>query len=204
MTVSAPGGPWMTRVVLVRRAGEEIELRAPAVGWWRAAPPVGTVVGPGDALGEMLVLGTRTALVLPDDAHAGRIVARVGTGARTAVAYGEVLCRLGALALDGGGAIRDGGAGPDATDVPEGFFGVRAATAGVFYARPGPDRPPFVEAGSALRLGDPLGLVEVMKTFNPIAYGGDGAPETAVVEDVRVRDGDEIHAGQVLFVVRGS
>ena len=47
-----------------------------------------------------------------------------------------------------------------------------------------------------------LPLLEVMKTFNQIGYGGAGFPEDAEVVEVRVADRDEVRAGQVLVVVR--
>ena len=62
--------------------------------------------------------------------------------------------------------------------------------------------PPFVEIGSRVRQGQPVGLVEVMKTFNQIVYGGPGLPAEAEVIEVRSEDGAEIAAGQPLIIVR--
>ena len=59
-----------------------------------------------------------------------------------------------------------------------------------------------VEVGSRVQAGDPLGLVEVMKTFNQILYGGPGFPEDAEVVEVRAGDAEEVRAGQILMVVR--
>ena len=50
--------------------------------------------------------------------------------------------------------------------------------------------------------GQVVGLVEVMKTFNQIQYGGAGLPEEAEVLEIRADEGAEIRAGQVLVVVR--
>jgi biotin carboxyl carrier protein len=52
--------------------------------------------------------------------------------------------------------------------------------------------------------GQPLGLIEVMKTFHPIVYGGRGLPERAELVEFRVADGAEVSAGQTLVVVRKS
>ncbi|ANM32047.1 hypothetical protein ABI59_03000 [Acidobacteria bacterium Mor1] len=80
---------------------------------------------------------------------------------------------------------------------------MRAPTDGVFYRRPSPDAPAFVEAGQRVRGGQPVGLVEVMKTFNQVRYGGDDLPDEAEVVEIRADDGQEVQAGQVLIVVKG-
>ncbi len=41
-----------------------------------------------------------------------------------------------------------------------------------------------------------------MKTFNQILYEGPGFPDQAEVIEIRVRDAEEVRAGQVLIVVR--
>jgi acetyl-CoA carboxylase biotin carboxyl carrier protein len=81
-------------------------------------------------------------------------------------------------------------------------FDVVSPVDGVFYRGPGPQATPFVEVGSRLRVGQPIGLVEVMKTFNQVLYGAIGLPEEAVVLEVRCGDGEEVRAGQTLLVVR--
>ena len=67
---------------------------------------------------------------------------------------------------------------------------------------PTPGARPFVEPGTALRAGQVVGLVEVMKTFNQILYGGAGFPERAEVVEVRCGDAQEVRAGQILMVIR--
>jgi biotin carboxyl carrier protein len=73
---------------------------------------------------------------------------------------------------------------------------------GVFYNRPSPEAAPFVQAGSAVSAGNVLGLVEVMKSFNQIIYGGPGLPERGEVAQVLVSDNAEVVFGQVLFRIR--
>jgi biotin carboxyl carrier protein len=41
-----------------------------------------------------------------------------------------------------------------------------------------------------------------MKTFPPILYGGASLPESAEVVEVLAADGEEVRAGQGLFVLR--
>ena len=73
---------------------------------------------------------------------------------------------------------------------------VVAITGGTFYARASPEEPPFVAEGDHLQQGDTLGLLEVMKMFNPIK-----APFTGTVTRVRVKaEGSElVQKGQLLF-----
>lgn len=39
---------------------------------------------------------------------------------------------------------------------------------GTFYRRPAPDQPPYKAEGDKISVGDVIGLVEVMKTFNEV------------------------------------
>jgi biotin carboxyl carrier protein len=186
-----------------RPEGAERPVRAPAVGRWWDPPRPGTVVGPGSAVGRLHCLNRRWLLVMPDGA-AG-VVDRADAQAVTAVGFGDVLFRLRAMGdvpSGPGGAVALPGTGDAGQDLPPGTHAVRAPTDGVFYRKPAPDAPPFVEPGSRVSLGQPVGLVEVMKTFNQIVYGGPGLPEEGEVVEIRCEDGSEVSAGEVLVVVR--
>ena len=39
---------------------------------------------------------------------------------------------------------------------------------GTFYRRPSPDKPPFKNEGDKVAVGDVIGLIEVMKSFNEV------------------------------------
>ena len=39
---------------------------------------------------------------------------------------------------------------------------------GTFYRRPAPDQPPYKAEGDKISIGEVIGLVEVMKTFNEV------------------------------------
>jgi biotin carboxyl carrier protein len=190
-------------LVQVRREAEGWELLSPAVGLWSAHPHPGAVIGPGSSLGRLDALNRRFRLLLPDGA-AGRIE-ELPRNRVVALEFGERLGRLIPLGegeqqalqqehVDGGDAVAND-LGPDCRAVV-------APTDGVFYRRPSPGEPAFVEPGGRLTTGQPVGLVEVMKTFNQILYGGPGLPEEVVVLEVRCEDGEEVQAGQVLIVVR--
>jgi biotin carboxyl carrier protein len=75
---------------------------------------------------------------------------------------------------------------------------VLAWTGGTFYARPSPGAPPYVSEGRHLEAGDTVGLLEVMKMFNPLRVDF-----ACTVTQVRIPpDGGCVVAkGQVLFDV---
>jgi len=179
---------------------ERIAVTAPAVGVWSEGPAPGTVVGPAGRVGRLRRLNRFHALVLPE-AVAG--VVEDGHPDRSrGVAFQEVLFRLRPLADAPTAGPATTAAGHGVPDLPAGAHAILAPTDGVFYGRPSPDAAPFVEPGSRVRRGEPVGLVEVMKTFSQIVYGGAGLPEEAEVLEVRVTDGNEIAAGQALIIVR--
>ena len=64
---------------------------------------------------------------------------------------------------------------------------------GTFYRRPGPDQPVFKEVGDTVAAGDTVGLVEVMKTFTPVA-----ADVAGKVAAFHVENDDAVMAGQPL------
>lgn len=71
---------------------------------------------------------------------------------------------------------------------------VQAPLPGTFYHRSAPDQPPFKTPGDAIAVGDTLGLIEVMKTFTPVA-----AEEAGRFVRFLVDDGDAVMAGQPLY-----
>lgn len=81
--------------------------------------------------------------------------------------------------------------------VPDGCVAVPASMVGVFYRRPEPGAPPFVEVGTAVSAGETLALIEVMKLFNAVTSPADG-----VVESIAADDGQLVEYGQPLFVLR--
>jgi acetyl-CoA carboxylase biotin carboxyl carrier protein len=54
---------------------------------------------------------------------------------------------------------------------------------GLFYRRPAPEAPPFKQEGDAVRIGDVIGLVEVMKQFTEIQADADGKVVRFLVDD---------------------
>lgn len=193
-------------VVLEIRAvdGNRRAARSPGPGWWSGSPQPGAMLGPGTTVGWLEVRNRRYRLVMPESAM-GRLVGGLPAARRVAVEFGQPLFEFVEVAA---GESDPAAADPAASrlgldpSLPGGCRAVVAPTAGVFYRRPSPGAPPFVAAGDRISSGQTIGLVEVMKTFNQIAYGGPGLPETADVVEVRAGDAEEVQAGQVLVVVR--
>jgi len=179
-------------LVVPMRAGEGgVELLAPMPGLWRGAPKPGAVVQAGDGLGALEVLGVLHELRVPEGAG-GMIAGDAPLPGERAVAYGEVLVRLVELAAVEGTATTRA-ATANVQDGDRLLF--RSPLSGRFYARPSPDKPNFVAPGDELTVGQTVALLEVMKTFNRLAYGGAGLPERARVKAVLVRDEDDVQTG---------
>lgn len=195
--------------VLLVRVDREPEgdgrvVRSPGVGWWSGHPHPGALVGPGSAIGTLVHLNRRFALLLPEGAS-GMVGGAIPRDRSIPVEYGEPLFRLAPVGTAAPEAVDADAARlghPSAAGLPPGTWAVVSPTDGTFYRRPTPDSPPFVERGDRVRAGQPVGLVEVMKTFNQVRYGGPGFPDEAEVIEVRGGDREEIRAGQVLLVVR--
>lgn len=71
---------------------------------------------------------------------------------------------------------------------------VLAPLPGVFYRRPSPDEPPFVEEGGSIAAGDTIGLIEVMKSFFPVEAEAKGTVTRFMVADGVAVDADDLIA----------
>lgn len=174
-------------------AGGGWELLSPDVGLYAAPPARGRRLAPGDAAGVLLKLERPFALIVPAGVS-GFVASDPPERRHLPVGYGALLMRLEAdsaapeIAPPAGAAAGTAGA-----------LLVRSPQAGRFWLRPAPDAAPFVEAGAALHEGRTLGLLEVMKTFNPVKYAaGGGLPARARLARFLVADGDDVAEGQPL------
>jgi acetyl-CoA carboxylase biotin carboxyl carrier protein len=122
---------------------------------------------------------------------------------------------IGELVLEEGGARlslrRDGGrsgeAAPSALSGQESSGPEKTAKSAleeilsplvaVFYAAPGPDSPPFVEAGSRVKVGESLCVLEAMKMMNRLE-----AEFPCEIVEVLASGGEMVEYGQPLFRVR--
>ena len=64
---------------------------------------------------------------------------------------------------------------------------------GTFYRRPSPDQPMFKNVGDAVAVGDVIGLIEVMKSFNEVH-----ADQAGILTAFAADDEEPVMAGQPL------
>ena len=83
--------------------------------------------------------------------------------------------------------------------IPEGLVAIRASVTSVFYRKPSPQEPPFVEVGSEVKEDTVLCLLEVMKCYNSVCAGVRGR-----VEKILAESGQLVEYGTVLFLIRPS
>ena len=81
-------------------------------------------------------------------------------------------------------------------EVPEGWVAVTAPSVGVFYRRPSPDQPPFVQVGSEVAANDPVCLIEVMKMFTGVV-----APCKGRIAEILIEDASMVEYGQPLMYI---
>jgi biotin carboxyl carrier protein len=68
---------------------------------------------------------------------------------------------------------------------------VRAPMSGVFYRRPGPEQPPYVEVGARVKKKQVLALLETMKVFQKVKCPVDGTVIAIVPEsETPLKDDD--------------
>lgn len=73
---------------------------------------------------------------------------------------------------------------------------VVAGLIGTFYRASSPDVPPFAIEGENIEDGQTLGLIEAMKTFNPVEADCKGRLKTILVADAT-----PVSAGMPLFII---
>jgi acetyl-CoA carboxylase biotin carboxyl carrier protein len=193
----------ITRRIIVALAadvdGGRVELRAPGVGLYRGGPAVGALVAPGSALGELETLGTLVEIVAPEDATG--IVVELGAHAalaRRPVGHGD---RLVLLEPNVGGEAASRASAPSAASSSDGGLVMPSPSSGRYYARPSPGEPPFVSVGDIVTEGTTVALLEVMKTFNRIAYGGRGLPPRARVVRIVPTDEADLDTGDPILEI---
>ena len=81
--------------------------------------------------------------------------------------------------------------------IEEGLVPIQASVVSVFYRRPSPDEPPFVEVGSEVEEDTVVCLLEVMKCFRSVAAGVRGRVEKICVENAQL-----VEPGTTLFHIR--
>jgi biotin carboxyl carrier protein len=180
------------------------DVLSPGIGFIDLPPAVGTFVTPGSFVGYLTVLRRYFHLVIPEGRHGVVTHLHVKTR-KQRVEYGEPLFTVSPKAETGLSAefARVEGETETAEDgVPEGMFGIKSPTDGIFYRRANPQSPAYVEKDAQVSSGTVLALVEVMKCFNPIVYPGEPEfPARARIVRAIPQDATEVKHGDLLFIV---
>ena len=181
-------------LMLVERDGDRLRLASPDVGAFTGVIAKGSVLSPGQEAGRLEQLGRAFVLVVPDEAS-GVITSSAPERVHHPVSYGDVLYELAPLrAAEGARATRAH------AETRAAGLALRSPQSGRFYHRSAPGEPAFVTAGDVVRDGQPVGLIEVMKTFTHVVYrAGSGLPPRARVLRVKAADGGEVRIGDVVL-----
>jgi acetyl-CoA carboxylase biotin carboxyl carrier protein len=178
--------------------GGAARLASPVVGVFHPALAAGAIVRPGDVLGRIEVLGHDAEVIAPAGTR-GAVVAIAGGGktARAPVDHGAALYELDPSASAIAASATTSAA--EAAAHAAGGLVFAAPTSGRYYGKPGPGKPPFVSAGDEIAVGHTVCLLEVMKTFNRVTYGGPGLPARARVAALLVADESDVDSGTPLL-----
>jgi acetyl-CoA carboxylase biotin carboxyl carrier protein len=185
---------------LERQDDGRMVLLAPSPGLWRERPDSGSLVRSGDAIGWLEILGVAHRLRAP--AGATGIVVDEGVHAELArggVDYGARLLTLDPEGL--GSALADEATSASAATTLGGSLVFEASSSGRFYARPGPDKPTFVEVGQVIERGQTIGLLEVMKTFTRINYDNPKLPARARIVAIVAADQADLDRGDAILLL---
>ena len=73
---------------------------------------------------------------------------------------------------------------------------LKAPMVGTVYTAPEPEAAPFVSVGGRVRKGDPLFIIEAMKTMNPVTSPSDG-----VVQEILIENGNPVEYDEILALI---
>jgi acetyl-CoA carboxylase biotin carboxyl carrier protein len=180
------------RLVLVSRAhGDGWHLCSPMPGKYRPSIRAGAALDADDVIGILEVLGTSHELVVPPSA-AGYVTNELDT---RIVQFGDVIVELAPGAITG---VAQRASAASAMSKTHGLV-FRAPTSGRFYGRASPDKPAFVSAGDELATGATVCLLEVMKTFHRVHFGGADMPSECACAKIAREGRRRLNAGDVLL-----
>lgn len=75
-------------------------------------------------------------------------------------------------------------------------FEVKSPLVGTFYTASGPKAKPFVVEGQTINAGDPVCIIEAMKTMNEIT-----SPVAGTVKKILVKNEEAVGFDQVLMII---
>ena len=74
---------------------------------------------------------------------------------------------------------------------------IKSPIVGTFYRKPAPDKPPYVEKGDRVEVGQVVCIVEAMKMMNEIKSEFSG-----IVEEIYIDDATPVEFDQSLFKIK--
>lgn len=84
-----------------------------------------------------------------------------------------------------------------ATESEEGLVAIKADVTSVFYRRPNPEEPPFIEVGDEVKEDTVICLLEVMKCFRQVM-----AETRGRIVKICVESNSLVEEGTVMFLIR--
>lgn len=81
----------------------------------------------------------------------------------------------------------------------DGLIPIKATVTSVFYRKPSPEEPPFVEVGSQVTEDSVVCLLEVMKCYRSVVAGVSGT-----IAEICAESGQVVQSGTDLFLIRAS
>ncbi|MEM7517185.1 MAG: biotin/lipoyl-containing protein [Planctomycetota bacterium] len=200
-------GSQNSSLIVQREEDGSMLLKSPGVGRFTAPASAGQVLTAGQRAGTILTLGRPPEhLIVPDSLQGAWRIEQVAPHRENAndvflpVGFDEVLYVLQHAAAEAEGAQGQSETG----QATGGSLVLRSPQSGRFYHRPAPGEPAFAAEGDAMSAGQPVGLLEIMKTYHRVQYGAAGLPETAQFVRYLTEDGGDVSEGDPLLEVRAS
>ena len=132
----------IARIDKKQSTDEEFLILSPAVGIVDRVPGEGVYINPLQTFMTVSVLGRKHAVQLPHDVQ-GWVTERFINDTWAAVDFGRPLMKISIAEAPGEQRTKGAGVGTD--DAEAGLVPVRAPSQGVFYRRPSPDSPAYVD-----------------------------------------------------------
>lgn len=85
---------------------------------------------------------------------------------------------------------------PTAQEIPSDLISVKSPMVGTFYRSPAPGKPPFIEIGQKIRVGDVVCIVEAMKMMNQVKSDVEG-----IIKEIHIEDGQAVEFDQILISI---
>jgi len=85
---------------------------------------------------------------------------------------------------------------PTAQEIPSDLISVKSPMVGTFYRSPAPGKPPFIEIGQKISVGDVVCIVEAMKMMNQVKSDVEG-----IIKEIHIEDGQAVEFDQILISI---